>query len=504
MKNIGLHQPFFATAALHPNRTALSINGRDYCYAELASAAFGFASFLQSRNIEQGARIGLHLEKGLYLYAAILGTLLTGNSYIPLAPSYPTERLNLIVEQAQLSLIFFDAEESLAPAFPATTSEVFCDVGTLPLAEEHDVSPVCIDHDQCAYILFTSGSTGKPKGVMVSHSNATAFVNWATAYCNANMNDRFSGHSDLNFDLSIFDTFVPWKVGAALYPVIEMMDKATPGRFIQVNKITVWFSVPSILSSMSAMSDIQPEKLHTLRWMLFCGEPLLPRPVQALMSVASHIRVANLYGPTEATVACSSHEVSKIPDVSQGSIAIGWQTAGTGIFVWNEIERRVAGLGESGEIYIYGDQVSLGYWNNEAETRARYVPDPRTDNPAYRCYKTGDCAIVGKQGPIFKSRLDNQVKFRGWRVELGDVEHALARHVSIVECAVSIIQREGKPDAMVAFVRVSEKISIKVLIHSLKKMLPNYMIPTHVRTIENFPRTVNGKIDRKILPSLFL
>jgi len=493
-----LHAPFFKSEAENPERAAILIEKIHYTYADLSKFSRKISAHLHHKGLQKGDRVGLYLEKSFELYSAVLGTLSSGCVYVPMAPTYPADRLGMIAEQATPRLIFYDSRLGEKPNFFNT---LICDINDIP---DHEVeySLPTVNGEDLAYILFTSGSTGKPKGVMVSHSNASNFVNWARGYCNARDTDVFSGHSDLNFDLSIFDTFVPWGVGACLAPVCNTMDKTTPSEFIKNNKITVWFSVPSVLSSMAAFSDLKPENLSGLRWALFCGEPLLAKPVQALMKAAAHLDVANLYGPTEATVACSAYKICNSLLDDEASIPIGWKTQGTEIFVWHK-DGRVASDGEEGEIYIYGDQVAPGYWQNEKESRARFVVDPRHENSQYKCYKTGDLAVVGSAGPIFRGRADNQIKFRGWRIELADIEYALAKQDHIVECAVSLVVREGKTDALVGFIRCSASIANNKLIAALKKHLPNYMIPTHLRVVDNFPRTLNGKIDRKSLAELF-
>lgn len=493
-----LHDGFLRSAARHGDRSALRIAGVDHSYADLLDAARRYALALTRAGVGRGDRVGLMLDKSRSLYASILGTLMTGAAYVPLAPNYPVERLRLIIEQAELAAIIRSRHTTVAAGEPWLPASLLASED-IEAADDQPFAAVTVAPDDVAYVLFTSGSTGTPKGVMVSHRNATAFVGWAADFCALQPGDRLSGHSDLNFDLSVFDVFGAWSRGCCLVPVIEMLDRTTPANFIATNLITIWFSVPSVLSTMMATADLSSERLRTVRFALFCGEPLLPGPVRALMQSIPQARVANLYGPTEATVACSAYELTAPPPPDAESIPIGWRTRGTEVFVWHQ-DGRVAGVGESGEILIAGDQVALGYWRRDEETRLRFVADPR--GSGMRCYRTGDIGLVGEEGPVFKGRLDNQVKFRGWRIELGDIEHHLAAQEGVVECAVAVIRRDGKTDALAAFVRLSVPRPAKAIVAGLRGDLPDYMIPTHVRIVADFPRTLNGKIDRKQLGGL--
>lgn len=478
-------------------RPALRIDDRDYTYAQLWTAANALAARLQSRGVGRGDRVCLLLDKSFELYAAVWGVWLAGAAYVPLAPSYPANRLRSIVERARPKMIWHDSTDAWQRlAIASDGAEPIGDVAAM----SDQAAAVDLTSDDLAYVLFTSGSTGTPKGVMVSHGNVTAFVEWARTYFALSADDRLSGHSDLTFDLSVFDTFVAHTSGACLVPVITSLDRTTPGDFIRRHRISVWFSVPSVLSAMTSLgADTLDADLAALRWMAFCGEPLLPAPVRRIMTAAPQLRVANLYGPTEATVACAAHTLAAPPAPNAAAVPFGWRTGGTEVFVWTE-GHRVASTGERGEVYIVGDQVGPGYFDDEVETARRFVPDPR--GTAMRCFRTGDLATVEAEGPVFNMRLDHQVKFRGWRIELGDIERALAAIPGMVECAAALIRRDGKTDALAAFVRSAEPTNAPAILKQLRAELPEYMIPTHVRIVADFPRTLNSKIDRARLAEL--
>jgi amino acid adenylation domain-containing protein len=500
-----LHDGFMEWSRRAPERIAVATGDANVTYGELAGRAVVIARHLLTIGVGRNDRVAILIEKGPALYAAVLATMLAGAAYVPLAPKYPVARLKIILEDAGSKAVIHD-DMGLAAAVIDGDDVIQIDIRPffreIPGSSAADVGSFADNAPQdVAYVLFTSGSTGRPKGVMVRHANAVAFVEWAREYFQITADDRLAGHSDLTFDLSVFDTFVALSSGATLVPVVDAVDRTSPGHFIQRNGITVWFSVPAVLSGMQMRNEITAAYLSGLRWMIFCGEALAPGPVRSLRAAMSSLRIANLYGPTEATVACSAFEVGPVPSDAD-AIPIGWRTAGTEIFVWHE-EGRTAALGEEGEIFIAGDQVALGYLNNPTETAERFVVDPRSPEAGTVCYRTGDVAEVRADGPVFKGRLDLQIKFRGWRIETGDVERELSVLDGVTESAVGVVRREGRPDVFVAFVRQSTDRTPSELLNLLKARIPDYMMPTHVRVIDDFPRTLNGKIDRKRLSELF-
>lgn len=496
-----LHSLFFENAKMHGDRCALNVSGEAYSYADLEAAALNVSRYLQSAGAEPGMRICIFAPKDFWGYSAVLGVLHAGCTYIPLEPTYPAPRLQMILERAKPK--FFLVPDKIPDDLSAPANCNIVNREDFGDPREYDLSVVkeqASDGSALAYILFTSGSTGVPKGVMITHDNAEAFVSWGRKYFSVTPDDKMSGHSDLTFDLSVFDAFVAFSAGASLIPVLDMMDRASPGTFIRDNKISIWFSVPSVMSSMSALDQVSAEFLSGLRFMAFCGEPLRPSVVSMLRDACPDLRIANLYGPTEATVACSAYEIEMPLGISKQGVPIGWVTEGTGIFVWHA-DGRIANLGQTGEVYIYGDQVGPGYFLNEEETNKRFQDDPR--GVPGKCFVTGDLAIVGEFGPVFTARKDSQIKHRGYRIELGDVEHAMASLPGVIECVAGLIPDGKGGESFIGFVRHNDKdIKPSVLMKGMNKIVPSYMVPTRIKLVDDFPRTANNKIDRKRLSEL--
>lgn len=491
-----LHSNFFSLSKQSPLSNAINFGDKICSYGTLSSKALNLAGLLKSFGLSRNDRVCIFGAKSEALYVSILAILAAGGTFIPLDQSYPEERLVDIVRQAKPKFIIncSDIKVNL-PASSFNYDELM--QMDLPSVDEYNHSiPLPTD---IAYILFTSGSTGIPKGVMVSHRNALAFISWACEYFDISSDDRISGHSDVSFDLAIFDIFVSLSTGACLFPVTEMFDKIAPGDFIEKNELTVWFSVPSVVTGMSLYKQIESKKMSSLRWMAFCGEPLRPGVVQSIRGVRSDLKIANLYGPTEATVACAAYQIDKIFKKNELGVSIGRKTSGTEIFVWHP-EGRIANNGEEGEVYIAGDQVSPGYFQSPEQTAERFIEDPRFIGTLTKCFKTGDIAIKTSDGVFFKSRIDNQIKFRGFRIELGDVEQAIARINSVSEVATMLVKGEnGEDDRFFAFVSTIEPLQTSEILKNLKRFLPQYMLPTHIKIVSDFPRTSNQKIDRSRL-----
>jgi amino acid adenylation domain-containing protein len=356
--------------------------------------------------------------------------------------------------------------------------------------------------DEIAYLLFTSGSTGRPKAVMVSHGNATHFVEMAVRRYRIDPEDRLSQTFDLTFDLSVFDMFVAWTAGACLCCPSEGQ-KILPATYILGDRLSVWFSVPSIGLSMSRLRMLRPDQYPGLRLVLFCGEALPVEVAEAWQRAAPNAIIENLYGPTELTVACTAYTWR--PDASaaesvRGVVPIGEPLPGMQALVVDEHCQEVS-PGEDGELLMTGPQLSLGYLEDPVRTMAAFVQPPGRKDVYYR---TGDRVRRPAQAgePMhFLGRFDGQVKVRGHRVEVGEVEAALRERPG-VDGAVVLpwpVTAAGA-DGLVAFVsgRVLDPDDLE---RSVRERLPTYMHPSAVHVLSEFPLNQNGKVDRRALAS---
>jgi amino acid adenylation domain-containing protein len=355
-----------------------------------------------------------------------------------------------------------------------------------------------------AHILFTSGSTGEPKGVVITHDNVVAFVEWAVSYFGIDSSDRISCHPPLHFDLSTFDIFGAFAVGAQLHLVpseVSLLPNKLAA-FIRTCELTQWFSVPSVLNYMAKFDVVRPGDFPSLRRLLWCGE-VFPTPALAYwMQRLPGVAFTNLYGPTETTIASSFYTVPKCPADKAQAIPIGAACAGEKLLVLDH-DLRAMPTGAVGELYIGGAGLSPGYWRDPVKTRSTFVAYGEHE----RIYRTGDLARVGEDGLIyFVGRVDTQIKSRGYRIELGEIETALNGFKELKECAVVAVPTDGFETNVICCAYVPQEnaaVTTAEIRQKLIGLLPSYMLPAHWGSFRQLPKNANGKIDRRKIQASF-
>jgi acyl-coenzyme A synthetase/AMP-(fatty) acid ligase len=325
-------------------------------------------------------------------------------------------------------------------------------------------------------------------------------VEWAVEEFAVSPDDRLSSHAPLHFDLSTFDLFAAALAGApvVLVPPETSVFPAALRQFIEVGEITVWYSVPSILSMLALRGGLAHGDLPRLRCLLFAGEVFPTKYLRRLMELLPHVRFANLYGPTETNV-CTWYEVPILPEEMTEAIPIGKAIANVEVFAVTEEGRSVA-RGEVGELYVRGPTVMRGYWGDLDRTARSLVPDPRGGVSRETVYRTGDLVAEMEDGNYrFLGRRDSQIKSRGYRIELGDIEAALHGHEVVLECAVVPIPDELVTNRIKAYVATRGAVSKGDLISFCAERIPPYMIPELFEFRDVLPKTSTGKIDRQAL-----
>ncbi|MCP4037048.1 MAG: D-alanine--poly(phosphoribitol) ligase [bacterium] len=512
-----------ASAERFPQRPAVETADGVITYAQLVESALAISASLEDAPLGDPPLVAVLARRSPAAFAGILGALLRGAAYMPIDPSRASARNRSILERTGCRAIVADAEGAanvsellgaagapsrvLVPDLRTGEARALISSGDDEILGSDDLTKptgslaATVDADAMAYLLFTSGSTGVPKGVMVSQANALHLVERSAERYGVTEADRFSHNFALTFDLSVFDMFVAWSRGACLCCPTEK-ELLRPDRYLARESLSIWFSVPSVAVMMHRLKLLRPDAFPGLRLSLFCGEALPARLADAWAQAAPNGPLDNLYGPTEATVFCTGYRWDGSRSRAQCErdvVPIGRALAG--------VETRVVDAslspvraGEIGELLVGGPQVALGYWQAPELTERAFVA---LDGQAGRYYRTGDLVRASDDGPMqFLGRGDDQIKLRGHRVELGEIEAAL-RKASGVEQVVVLPMRVTEVGAEhVAGLVEAEEVDGRALREALASLLPSYMIPREFLAVDTFPKNDNGKVDRGALGSI--
>jgi amino acid adenylation domain-containing protein len=501
-----LEERVLRSAARHPGREALRVGGLRLTYGELRMLAGQWASVVRAGAAGGAPRnVAVASHRTLEGYIGVLAALCAGATVVPLSPDWPGERLQAIIDECDPDVIVADvsghralaklADEgtALPPVFSPGQHDERC--GNLRLLSPTDRSSgSSASSAENAYILFTSGSTGRPKGVPVTHANMHHFLDSIFDRYAFNVEDTFSQNFDLTFDLAFFDLFVAWGCGGTLVHTPPSALRRLP-KFVASQRLTVWFSVPSAISLARRMSGLTPAGMPSLRWSLFCGEPLTAVDAADWQIAAPQSRTENLYGPTELTIACSAFHWSadSTAEGAHGFVPIGKLFPGLDYLLLDEGS---GGQATEGELCVTGPQMFSGYLQ-PADDAGRFLNDE-----GGRWYRTGDRVREDPDGILsFLGRVDQQVKIQGYRIEVAEIEYQL-RRVQGIEKAAVLATGEGADRHLVAFYvgAVAEHDEVE---RRLGKMLPAYMVPRKYVRLDDFPLNGRGKLDRRRLAARF-
>jgi amino acid adenylation domain-containing protein len=520
-------------AERHPQRPAVAADGTLLTYQELDRLSSQLARALLRLGVAPGDRVGILAPKSAAAVIGLYGALKAGACYVPLDPKAPAGRLSHIVKDSGAAVIVTDDARTsqavdLAGAVPTPPDVVVVGVPARPGHEEvagdhagdlaHGVAIVpwsavtgesgeplaeerAIETD-LAYILYTSGSTGTPKGVMISHRNSLTFVDWAAEAAELSESDRVCSPAPLHFDLSVFDIFATCRAGACLMvlPAEAATFPVSIARWLEAERVSVWYSVPSVLTLLASYGSLQKFDLADLRVVIFAGEVFPPKHLARLIAELPHPRYLNWYGPTETNV-CTAFEVPAGWAEARPT-PIGKACANTEVFAVTKEGRKVSRPGEEGELYVRGPSLMRGYWGQPAKTSEALVRDPFRDEYDELVYRTGDLVTMGPAGDYdYVGRRDSMVKVRGYRVELGEVEATLYQHPVIREAAVLPVPDELLGSRLRAVVTADDgdDLTRENVLDHCRRWLPSYMVPDIVDFRAEMPRTSTGKVDRTAL-----
>ena len=490
-----IHELFEEQVLRTPDAPALSFEDEQLTYAELNERANQLAHHLRSLGVDAEEIVGVRLDRGIEMVISLLAVFKSGGGYLPIDPSYPSDRVAFMLEDAAARVVLTTTElmrglETSIPSQIVCLDQEWERLAELPL--ENPSSSV--RGDNLAYVIYTSGSTGRPKGVMAEHRHLLNTINSSLQQFSFGNNDVMPVLASFAFDISLFELLVPLSAGACAL-VVSKDEVLEPARLLaRLQQATMVHGVPSLMAQLvEVVRNSNEHALRQLRLIFTGGEAVPSVLLEALREQMPQADVRVLYGPTEATIICATHEVS---EVSAGKTMIGRAMGNVKLRIVDANGHDVP-VGVRGEIWIGGAGVTRGYLGRPELTAEKFV-----NENGERYYRTGDLGRYLPNGELeYLGRADEQVKIRGYRIELGEVQAALAANENVRECAV--IAREDDPGhkRLVAYVVAEGKADAVALRESLRVQLPDYMVPSAFVFMDQLPLTSNGKLDRRALPA---
>ncbi|MUH00601.1 amino acid adenylation domain-containing protein, partial [Scytonema sp. UIC 10036] len=498
-----IHQLFEEQVERTPDAVAVVYENEQLTYHQLNCRANQLAHYLRSLGVKPDTLVGICVKRSLEMVVGLLGILKAGGAYVPLDPDYPTDRLRFVLEDAALPVLL--TQQSLLEFLPEFTAQVVCLDSDRQLITQHSLenSLSGSQPENLAYVIYTSGSTGQPKGVEVSHKGVVNFLASMSVCPGVTDADTFFAVTTISFDIAALELYLPLVVGAKV--VVVAREVASDGTRLllelQQSGTTVMQATPATWQMLLA-SGLSTQKLGMK---LLCGgEALNAQLAHQLLQTDSE--VWNLYGPTETTIWSSIYQLRNEPQQLQTRSAIasiGRPIANTQIYIL-DTQLQPVPLGVAGELHIGGASLARGYLNRPELTQEKFIPNPFSADPDSRLYKTGDLARYLPDGNIeYLGRIDNQVKVRGFRIELSEIETVLDQYPH-VQASCAIVREDTPGDKrLVAYIMPHQHstATINELRQFLKAKLPDYMVPNAIVILESLPLTPNGKVDRRALPT---
>jgi amino acid adenylation domain-containing protein len=506
-----IHELFEAQVKQNPTAIAVKFGDQQFTYEELNQGSNQLARYLQRLGINSGAFVGICLERSVEAIAAMLAILKAGGAYVPLDPSYPPERLHFMLEDAGIAVVL--TQTDWVDALETNKTKIVClkqEWSAIAQESNENLSTPCTA-DQLAYVIYTSGSTGTPKGVTIPHRAVNRLV-CETNYVQIQPNDRVAQVANLAFDAATFEVWGALLNGAQLIG-IERETTLSPAEFVQAlqqQQISILFLTTALFNQ--TVSQI-PAAFRSLKYLLFGGEMVNVDRVRTVVQQGKPQHLIHVYGPTENTTFSTWYAIENVPE-NAITIPVGQAIANTQVYLLDaKLNPIPAGI--SGEIYLGGDGLAHGYLNQPELTAERFIS---TEFPVLRAeskrpssvpntqhlllYRTGDRALYRSDRNLeFLGRVDHQIKIRGFRVELGEIEAAIVQHPT-VQTAVVVMREMESDHQLIAYVvpKAATMPTDRDLRSFLKRTLPVYMLPAAFVLLNKLPLTANGKVDQKALP----
>ena len=476
-----------------PDNIAIRYNDNYLSYKDLNSKVNQFARSFMEIGISKGDIVPICLDKNIEFICSILAIQKIGAAYLPIHPDSPIERITYIIENSNAKFIIINNYI----VFKNVKTININDINVTEFSTEN--INITVDSSNLAYVIYTSGSTGNPKGIKLSHRNLLNFI-YSFNDC---FNNKFSNNDNclsicnIAFDVSVCEIFVPLTFGSCLvlYPQNTLTDIPLLYDTIIKNNITFTYIPPTILTDVFSYIHNRSHTT-TINKMLVGVEPIRNNVLNDFYIINPDIEIINGYGPSETTICCTFHKHNKInnPNIN---VPIGKPVNNNNIYILDKYKKPVP-VGIVGGLYVSGNNVSLGYLNNEILTSTTYIDNPFVDGSTM--YKTGDKAKWLPNGDIvFVGRNDNQIKYKGYRIELDEITN-IAKNILEVKNAITIVQEISSIKQLFLYLTTSKPVTKEYILEQLSIHLPFYMIPSYVIFLDKLPVTLNGKIDKKNLP----
>ncbi len=484
----------------YKQKPAVSCGGKTLTFDELNKQANKVANYLQKQGVGPETIVGVCVDPSLEMMVGILGVIKAGGAYLPLDPENPKERLALIIEDANPSIVLVkQAFKEILPQGPQCL--VLDDAEPFYNKESEETPKVDIKPENLMYVIYTSGSTGRPKGVMVEHRNLAAFIAASEFIAPSYEGTVATKLAPYSFDASVAEIFAPLCVGGHLHimPKEYALDPKLFVEYCVEKQITCTFIPPSILQEVVGEMEKHRDALKMNR--VHVGvEPIKQGLLQRIKDLWENVRVVNGYGPTEATIVSTYFAFEKAEDPNAVT-PIGTALQGYQVYLLDDKGQEVPD-GKSGEIYVGGLGVARGYLNDPEKTALKFVDDFMSKDEGGKLYRTGDLAYRLPDGNLmFKGRSDFQVKIRGFRIEVGEIENALCKHPDIHKAVVLAKPDSSGQKRLAAYVASENpELTPNQIRDFLLTLVPDYMVPSAFIFFKKFPQTHNGKVDRKALP----
>ena len=500
-----------------PDREAFRFGTQSITFETMALRTNQLAQLLAEQGVRRGDRVGVLMNRCFETAIAIHGILKAGAVFVPLAPFAPPSRTRFLLQDCDIRHVITEPSQRISLDKILTTevnlksvigiadysqvnSVSWDDVASLPGTSAPNVR--ILGHD-LAYIMYTSGTTGVPKGIMHTHYSGLSYAKLSADLYGLSENDRVANHAAIHFDISTFGYFSAPLAGAATNILSEAHTKfpASLSKLLEDEQVTIWYSVPSALSQLLQLGALEQRDLGSLRWVLFGGEPFAPKHLRALMKLWPGARFSNVYGPAEVNQ-CTYYHVPDPPQTDE-PLPLGVLWDDTEMIIVDDQDRPVV-EGSTGELLIRSATMMQGYWGQPDLTRKAFFQRTRIPGFAETFYRTGDLVRLDEKGLLhFLGRRDRQIKTRGYRVELDEVESAVVAHPAVEEAAAfPTVDTAGETLIEVTIIRktgVLPLVDERTIRNHLQHHLPLYGIPQRITFAESLPRTAAGKIDRNEL-----